>query len=779
VEGTHYPVAKANNFENLSNYFIQCAFPLALSTVAVEDDEIRANQILQFLIDLLRNNDNSYNTMSDNYYIANIIKAIGNALVKRSRVPVELLQSALEQYERFSKLERMIPYFRNNVMCAILETMSKLEAVRLLPPDKHLLQHMVDPGHYVEVRQEALKGLFRIASDDELSQLLQDTMKLLLADHSRKFKLNAIKSLGEFSDVLAKHPDDAVKADLWNAVASSNDVDWIQRILALMQEIYPSAPDDVVEIPQAVTLPTGKKAGAVAPIRISLQVHDLGSSDEEHAAGEGEENGDWLMEMAGEGGEGFDGHKKKKNIASRPIPKLRLQPAASASEPNHLETRMQESIQAIWDNYDSFPFRYPVDASVPGYHLIIKHPMDLSTIQDKIRSHRYLATAGLEPMIRDLRLMFDNCFTFNQPGSLIYDQAKRLRHFAYKHLKKTAFPEYAKMIKAHLTASEPIVIVPEGLAAPQVQVNVPKLVLSLPTTSEVPKPKPVISLKAHAPSEPVLILSGPATPPPPVKKRSEKDICKEILGKLKSHQHAYWFLEPIDPIKLGIPTYFEIIQEPMDFSTIASRLERDGYDKDAFKADVDLVFKNAKLFNSPGTLVHIHAVEIEKLFRRLWSKSFTAPPTPVNVDVLSPAPAIKKIKLMQSPVKAPSQPPAVKLKISLPGGSSKSQDFEERCKVILTKCKSHEFAWPFLEPVDPVALGVPTYFDEIPNPMDLSMMTKKLSKHAYGSHQEFAADFSLMIQNCVKFNGIDSDFAALARGLQAHFDALMAKAGLS
>ena len=29
--------------------------------------------------------------------------------------------------------------------------------------------------------------------------------------------------------------------------------------------------------------------------------------------------------------------------------------------------------QVIWSNYDSIPFRYPVDPSVPGYYAIIKN----------------------------------------------------------------------------------------------------------------------------------------------------------------------------------------------------------------------------------------------------------------------------------------------------------------------------------------------------------------------------------------------------------------------
>jgi hypothetical protein len=37
---------------------------------------------------------------------------------------------------------------------------------------------------------------------------------------------------------------------------------------------------------------------------------------------------------------------------------------------------------------------------------------------------------------------------------------------------------------------------------------------------------------------------------------------------LKNHKHGWVFNEPVDPIKLGIPDYFQIIKEPMDLGTV-------------------------------------------------------------------------------------------------------------------------------------------------------------------------------------------------------------------
>ena len=58
----------------------------------------------------------------------------------------------------------------------------------------------------------------------------------------------------------------------------------------------------------------------------------------------------------------------------------------------------------------------------------------------------------------------------------------------------------------------------------------------------------------------------------------------------------------------------------------------------------------------------------------------------------------------------------------------------------------------FRFPVDPVRDGLPTYLDEIKQPMDLSTMEKKVNQAAYATMGEFAADMELIFANCRQFN---------------------------
>ncbi|EJK73057.1 hypothetical protein THAOC_05344, partial [Thalassiosira oceanica] len=56
-------------------------------------------------------------------------------------------------------------------------------------------------------------------------------------------------------------------------------------------------------------------------------------------------------------------------------------------------------------------------------------------------------------------------------------------------------------------------------------------------------------------------------------------LCESILAYLRRHPKAGPFLEPVDPVALNLPDYFDVIKRPMDISTVARRLEEGHYGK--------------------------------------------------------------------------------------------------------------------------------------------------------------------------------------------------------
>ena len=75
---------------------------------------------------------------------------------------------------------------------------------------------------------------------------------------------------------------------------------------------------------------------------------------------------------------------------------------------------------------------------------------------------------------------------------------------------------------------------------------------------------------------------------------------KKLINTLWRANQAWIFHEPVDPIKLNIPDYLEIVKRPMDLGTVKKKLNNNFYSStDKFLSDIELVFSNCKLYNPP------------------------------------------------------------------------------------------------------------------------------------------------------------------------------------
>ena len=87
---------------------------------------------------------------------------------------------------------------------------------------------------------------------------------------------------------------------------------------------------------------------------------------------------------------------------------------------------------------EAYEFRQPVDFKRLGlddYPLIIKHPMDLSTLKKKLKpTPKY---QELSEVVADLMLIWQNCKTYNSPDSVIFPQIIVMQAVAMeKHMKR-------------------------------------------------------------------------------------------------------------------------------------------------------------------------------------------------------------------------------------------------------------------------------------------------------------------------------------------------------
>lgn len=110
---------------------------------------------------------------------------------------------------------------------------------------------------------------------------------------------------------------------------------------------------------------------------------------------------------------------------------------------------------------------------------------------------------------------------------------------------------------------------------------------------------------------------------------------------------------------------------------------------------------------------------------------------------------------------------------------SNSNDYIARCGELLAAVRRHSKSGPFLQPVDPVAEGVPDYPLVVKEPMDLATMQRKLLEKEYGSFEEFDADMQRMFSNALLYNKPGTFVNKLAEELRAFYDKLSSEKSAS
>ncbi|XP_044030694.1 bromodomain-containing protein 3-like isoform X2 [Siniperca chuatsi] len=89
--------------------------------------------------------------------------------------------------------------------------------------------------------------------------------------------------------------------------------------------------------------------------------------------------------------------------------------------------------------------------------------------------------------------------------------------------------------------------------------------------------------------------------------------------------------------------------------------------------------------------------------------------------------------------------------------------------VVIKSLWRHQFAWPFYQPVDAVALGLSDYHTIITSPMDLGTIKKRLENNYYWSASECMQDFNSMFTNCYIYNKPTDDIVLMALALEKIF----------
>ena len=103
----------------------------------------------------------------------------------------------------------------------------------------------------------------------------------------------------------------------------------------------------------------------------------------------------------------------------------------------------------------------------------------------------------------------------------------------------------------------------------------------------------------------------------------EKKKLEKIFETMENDPQAIDFLAPVDYVGLGILDYPTIITNPMDLGTVRKNLENGDYRLfQDFMSDINLIWKNCRTYNQPGSDIVKMANHCDKKIKQLIDKQF-------------------------------------------------------------------------------------------------------------------------------------------------------------
>ena len=103
----------------------------------------------------------------------------------------------------------------------------------------------------------------------------------------------------------------------------------------------------------------------------------------------------------------------------------------------------------------------------------------------------------------------------------------------------------------------------------------------------------------------------------------EKKKLDKIFETMENDAQALDFLAPVDYVGLGILDYPTIITNPMDLGTVKKNLENGDYKLfQDFMNDINLIWKNCRTYNQPGSEIVKMANHCDKKIKQLIDKQF-------------------------------------------------------------------------------------------------------------------------------------------------------------
>ncbi|XP_066473278.1 protein polybromo-1 isoform X12 [Tiliqua scincoides] len=361
--------------------------------------------------------------------------------------------------------------------------------------------------------------------------------------------------------------------------------------------------------------------------------------------------------------------------------------------------------------------KLPSKVQYPDYYAIIKEPIDLKTIAQRIQNGSY---KSIHAMTKDIDLLVKNAKTYNEPGSQVFKDANAIKKIF--NMKKAEI-EHSELTKSSLRVSNKRTVQGDRLSA---------ITMALQYGSESDEDAVLAAAARYeeGESEAESITSFMDASNPLYQLYDIVRNCRNNQGQLISEPFFHL------PSKKKYPDYYQQIKMPISLQQIRTKLKNHEYETlDHLECDLNLMFENAKRYNVPNSAIYKRVLKMQQVMQAKKKELARRDEIEDGDSMISSATSDAGSSKRKSKKNIKKQ--RMKILYNVVLEAREPGTGRRLCELFMVKPSKKDY---------------PDYYKIILEPMDLKIIEHNIRSDKYAGEENMMEDMKLMFRNARHYN---------------------------
>uniref|UniRef100_A0A673AII0 Protein polybromo-1 n=1 Tax=Sphaeramia orbicularis TaxID=375764 RepID=A0A673AII0_9TELE len=378
--------------------------------------------------------------------------------------------------------------------------------------------------------------------------------------------------------------------------------------------------------------------------------------------------------------------------------------------------------------------KLPSKVHYPDYYAIIKEPIDLRMIAQRIQISYY---KSVNAMAKDIDLMAKNAKTYNEPGSQVFkvNRVSVILYFSLCYDIKSSFNG-----RLNLNTQNPL----NQVFASDVLHNFFFLIRNRRSGQGDRLSGVSVTLQYGSESEDDPVLSGSVCYDEGESEAESQTSSMEMNNPIfqlyeavrgARNNQGQVFSEPFQqlPSRREYPDYYQQIKQPISLHQIRTKMKNGEYESvEQIEADLNLMFENAKRYNMPNSSIYKRAFRLQQIMQAKRKELMRKDDEDGDSILSTDAGSIKRKGHKKNVKKNRMKALYAAVTEAREAGTNR-----RLCDLFMVKPSKKDY---------------PDYYKVILEPMDLKTIEHNIRSERYASEETLMDEMKLMFRNARHYN---------------------------